>query len=67
MATTLLSVGEKVEHKFIIDALAMSVSKKVYKTHTQYDVGEVLAAMDITLDFIAQDLDNKSLYLIFRP
>lgn len=54
IASALLSVGTGNIRSFNVDAIANQASKKGFKPHTQYDVGEALASFGVTFDLLVQ-------------
>lgn len=54
-ATALLSVGTGAMRSFNLDAIANQASKKGFKPHTQYDVGEALATFGVHLDLLMRN------------
>lgn len=65
-ATALLSVGDGAERSLRATPLAMQAKRKGFKAQTCYDVGEVLAAYGVTLDFLTQEEPGKPLYKLTR-
>lgn len=67
VSTAMVNVGDGGKRSLELDSLANQAIRKGFKSSTQYDVGETLAAYGKELDFLMINPSNNEFVLLERP